>query len=307
MRLAAALALALGCYNPHIASDVPCNPSAPECPPGQQCVLIGGGFACSASPGSGITLPDAATDDDDRDGVPNGIDNCPTVFNPGQENEDQDAWGDACDLCPPYASTAQTDTDGDMVGDKCDPHPKNAIDHFLLFEGFHAGVPTSAGWTATGEIAGSGDSVFAFANGSSAAGLAWAFTQGGRETITTQFTLLEPGSEPIAAVVDTADTTASSGVACVVGIDSMGSGFQAIVELPAGTTLTSQADTITAGVVHQLAIERNGQEYECEDFTGGSTNVVGSTSTLTSTAPQLGILVNDAFVQFDWLMAVQSD
>ncbi len=46
--------------------------------------------------------------DTDGDGVPNAIDNCPTVSNPFQENADGDAFGDACDTC--------TDTDGDGAG-----------------------------------------------------------------------------------------------------------------------------------------------------------------------------------------------
>lgn len=55
-------------------------------------------------------------DDSDGDNVPDVSDNCPTVYNPGQENGDVGqewvvAWetGDVCDLC--------TDWDGDGVGD----------------------------------------------------------------------------------------------------------------------------------------------------------------------------------------------
>jgi len=47
-------------------------------------------------------------DDDDGDGIVNCEDNCPTVWNPSQENADADAVGDSCDTC--------TDTDGDSYG-----------------------------------------------------------------------------------------------------------------------------------------------------------------------------------------------
>ena len=68
------------------------------------------------------------------------LDNCPSVFNPAQEDRDLDGGGDACDACPldpggdpdgdgvcgaadncPGLRTTETrDTDGDGVGDACD-------------------------------------------------------------------------------------------------------------------------------------------------------------------------------------------
>lgn len=101
----------------------------------------------------------AATDDDlDGDGVVNGDDNCPNVFNPPmliepgvQSDADGDAKGDACDTCPTdntdtcmmldaddmdddgvpnasdncirLANPTQTDGDGDGKGDDCDSCP----------------------------------------------------------------------------------------------------------------------------------------------------------------------------------------
>ncbi|MEW5853268.1 MAG: thrombospondin type 3 repeat-containing protein [Myxococcota bacterium] len=83
-----------------------------------------------------------ASVDDDEDGIPDDVDNCPAVANPLQEDNsgdgvgnacdrcpgpseesDQDADGiqDACDLCPFTYHPANTDMDGDGVGDACDP------------------------------------------------------------------------------------------------------------------------------------------------------------------------------------------
>ncbi|EFK97759.1 conserved hypothetical protein, partial [sediment metagenome] len=85
--------------------------------------------------------------DADGDGVPNDVDNCPTVYNPSQEDGDNDGIGDSCDICtdtdgdtfgnpgypantcqtdncPSVANPLQADSDADGVGDACDicPH-----------------------------------------------------------------------------------------------------------------------------------------------------------------------------------------
>ena len=62
-----------------------------------------------------IEAPDA-----DADGIPDATDNCPTVYNPGQENHDTDLLGDACDNCDYVANQGQEDVDGDGIGDACD-------------------------------------------------------------------------------------------------------------------------------------------------------------------------------------------
>jgi hypothetical protein len=66
--------------------------------------------------------PVAPLGDPDGDGV-GACDNCPAVFNPGQEDSDGDGLGDACDNCPLAANPSQTDADGDGVGDACDNCP----------------------------------------------------------------------------------------------------------------------------------------------------------------------------------------
>lgn len=61
--------------------------------------------------------------DGDGDGVPDGSDNCPTIFNPDQVDSDLDGRGNACDNCPTNANPTQVDSDGDGWGDACDKCP----------------------------------------------------------------------------------------------------------------------------------------------------------------------------------------
>ncbi len=81
--------------------------------------------------------------DSDGDGVPDDIDNCPTIANAGQEDADGDGVGDVCDdctdidgdgfgdpgypantctddNCPTIANAGQEDADSDGIGDVCD-------------------------------------------------------------------------------------------------------------------------------------------------------------------------------------------
>ncbi|MBU0552174.1 thrombospondin type 3 repeat-containing protein, partial [Myxococcota bacterium] len=82
-------------------------------------------------------LVDAAPDmappsDEDQDGFPDELDNCPHIANPEQTNSDGDTQGDACDedrdgdeilndmdLCPDVPGP-NTDMDNDTIGDICD-------------------------------------------------------------------------------------------------------------------------------------------------------------------------------------------
>lgn len=77
--------------------------------------------------------------DNDNDGVIDDFDNCPSYYNPGQEDLDGDGTGDICDQCPDDPTNDmdnddicgqsdncprifnpdQTDPDGDGIGDAC--------------------------------------------------------------------------------------------------------------------------------------------------------------------------------------------
>ena len=58
--------------------------------------------------------------DQDEDGVPDYVDNCPATYNPGQEDSDADGLGDVCDNCPKIWNPGQADSDNDGLGDLCD-------------------------------------------------------------------------------------------------------------------------------------------------------------------------------------------
>jgi YD repeat-containing protein len=58
--------------------------------------------------------------DTDMDGLPDIVDNCPTLPNPAQEDGDEDGVCDTEDNCPDFANPSQSDFDFDGVGDTCD-------------------------------------------------------------------------------------------------------------------------------------------------------------------------------------------
>ena len=57
--------------------------------------------------------------DTDEDGIPDRIDNCPTVYNLDQKDTDGDGVGDACDNCPTVSNPNQAVTGGSGMGDAC--------------------------------------------------------------------------------------------------------------------------------------------------------------------------------------------
>ena len=87
--------------------------------------------------------------DDDGDGFPDGLDNCPSVANPGQEDADGDGVGDACDLC------ANRPDPTCRCGDGILDHPSEQCDLGDAVNG-QPGSPCSAGCTINGKCTGTG-------------------------------------------------------------------------------------------------------------------------------------------------------
>ncbi len=77
------------------------------------------GFSSAGGYASAQFANVATVADMDLDGVPDSVDNCPTVYNPDQKDTDGDGVGDACDNCPTVANANQQDTNGDGLGDAC--------------------------------------------------------------------------------------------------------------------------------------------------------------------------------------------
>ncbi len=100
-----------------------------DCPACEDVVCALDPFCCNTAwdpvcDAAGMTLCSCCTDgctDVDQDGIPNDLDNCPTVPNPDQLDGDDDGVGDACDNCPDTPNPDQSDVNGDGVGDVCDP------------------------------------------------------------------------------------------------------------------------------------------------------------------------------------------
>ena len=73
-------------------------------------------------------LDTARIADSDGDGLPEALDNCPSIANLDQADSDEDGAGDVCDNCPGLPNASQSDLDGDGAGDLCDDCPEDATD-----------------------------------------------------------------------------------------------------------------------------------------------------------------------------------
>lgn len=73
----------------------------------------------------GDALGDICDPDDDNDGINDPLDNSPLDPNPGQLDGDNDGVGDVSDNCPTISNSSQSDNDSDGQGDVCDPDDDN--------------------------------------------------------------------------------------------------------------------------------------------------------------------------------------
>jgi uncharacterized repeat protein (TIGR01451 family) len=67
----------------------------------------------------GDGIGDACDPDIDGDGIANELDNAPYAYNPNQADSDEDGIPDVLDNCPTVFNPNQLDTDGDGIGDAC--------------------------------------------------------------------------------------------------------------------------------------------------------------------------------------------
>ncbi len=96
------------------------SPGVPIAPPGSVTVS-------SSAGGSATRLVEVVNSDEDGDGIPNTLDNCPLTPNPLQEDGDGDGVGNVCDNCSALSNANQRDTDADGYGNRCDADLNNAV------------------------------------------------------------------------------------------------------------------------------------------------------------------------------------
>lgn len=274
-------------------------------PYANQCVGGGSGMQLDAGLDARVDAPSGAKDTD-GDGVPDSVDNCPTVPNPGQENEDGDAFGDVCDPCPPDVNNA--DGDGDGVGDKCDPRPAMAGDRIALFEGFHHGLP--AGWESVGTWTQIGDDLAGDDTAGSAL-IAVPSATSTKETVSAAITLVSVVANQVnaAGVFDDRMTGSTSSVACETYIANGVTPSPGLALLDTNNVAGSSliAYQMTPGSTYQFTERRDAMMYKCTAATGAATANLSKSVAVTNTPYSAGVAITQSAVRVKWLMIVTNN
>ncbi len=289
---AALLVVLAGCYAPHITPGAPCVDS--PCPADEVCR-------------QGICYEPA--DDTDGDTLPDGTDNCPGIANPEQSNEDGDTFGDVCDPCPVVAADTPLDPDGDGVADLCDPNPTTAGDSIVLFEGFHAGVPS--GWQVIGSATAGGDDVQLVApptthsvlapplvapvNGMVAMGGAITATVGAQDT----------DSGPVFPYSSASD----KGVHCQLYGDKVTEPTMrrlVLYDRIAGVERSTSALVWSDGLAYTVTLARTGTTYTCTARAGDTIVSTSATFGGAVSSPIIGVREFSATTTVSWLLVVRS-
>jgi hypothetical protein len=110
-------------------------------------MLVSEGYCCSST-GEIQYEHDAEVgpeigEDMDNDGIPDHLDNCPTVFNPLQEDSDNDGKGDKCDKNGDDKEGGDYDKDGDYDGGDTEIELRNSGNYNRLDDLVLSPVPFS--------------------------------------------------------------------------------------------------------------------------------------------------------------------
>ena len=293
------LAWLAGCYAPEVPEGVACDPARPYCPSGQSCVQVDGEFTCaSEDPSSDASGPL----DRDGDGVPDLVDNCPSVKNPSQSNFDDDWFGDACDPCPPYADEPPIDRDGDGVSDQCDPDPASPGDHIVAFDSFEHGL---AGWNADGAWTQQSDGVTVDLSAGAHASLTMPLADATRRNVTASFTATVLRNLPQPAGAGTVvqyDPSGDAGIDCELQVMPVAQTRLSLVDTSSDHTLSYQLASFGPGADYTTSITGSAGTYRCRS---GATDTT-SASSYAAGSPEVGVRVVGARVTYHWVLVTSN-